>query len=327
MDMIKNRLKKNYQHKKSKATNEQTECFRLYDKDIPEYPYIIDLYKDRFLVVEKGLAEHKVETSHRLKHKEDITQALKELFQTPDHFLFFKERKKFQRSEQYEKKIPLSPAVLNFQEETYSRFIVREKNLKFWVDLEQYIDTGLFLDHRPLRHKLSSWIPNQRPAYFLNLFCYTGSFSVQAAMMGMKTMNIDLSKTYLRWAEENFLLNNLPVEEHLFIHGDVLEFIEECPQEWVEKISMIYVDPPIFSRSKRMEHLFETQKDHLSLLKKIKKFLSPEGILIFSTPQQRFQLAKEVYLDYQVRDITPETIPWDFRQNFPHHTFLLRKHL
>jgi 23S rRNA (cytosine1962-C5)-methyltransferase len=328
MDMILNRLKKNLSHKKNKAKQEGTESYRLYEKDIPEYPYIIDVYKDRILIAEKGLGDDHVETSLRDNHLQDIVQALKNLFKIDDRLIFIKQRKKHNRDQQYEKEESEldQEKTSRFQKESFGHFIVQEEDRRFWVNLEDYIDSGLFLDHRPLRHKLAQWIPQKKTSYFLNLFCYTSTFSVKAAKLKMKTINLDLSRTYLEWSRQNFLLNQLDPAEHIFMQADVTHIIPHLPQEWYGKMDLIYLDPPIFSRSKRMKAPFDIQKDHVQLILSLRSLLAPQGTLIFSTPLQRFKMSEELKEHFAIENITDATIPWDFRNRNIHQCYVL-KHL
>lgn len=303
MDMIKNRLEKNYKKLKSWAERAQIEAYRLYDRDIPEYPYIVDIYKDHFLIYDKSDLRD-VEKNH-LPHVQD---ALKALFKCDDSKIVIKKRERQEGLKQYEK--------LDAKEET---FVVRESQALLKVNLYDYLDTGLFLDHRPMRQKVFKSVKDKK---FLNLFCYTGSVSVFAALGGATTTSVDMSQTYLRWAQENFQLNNLDPAKHNFINADVLEWLRTT--KLPNTFDVIFLDPPTFSNSKKMDEAFEVERDQEFLVESCMNMLRPEGILYFSNNKRKFKISPAVLAKYKVKEITTESIPQDFHDKKIHNCFEIR---
>lgn len=301
--MIKNRLEKNYKKLKSWAERAQIEAYRLYDRDIPEYPYIVDIYKDHFLIYDKSDLRD-VEKNH-LPHVQD---ALKALFKCDDSKIVIKKRERQEGLKQYEK--------LDAKEET---FVVRESQALLKVNLYDYLDTGLFLDHRPMRQKVFKSVKDKK---FLNLFCYTGSVSVFAALGGATTTSVDMSQTYLRWAQENFQLNNLDPAKHNFINADVLEWLRTT--KLPNTFDVIFLDPPTFSNSKKMDEAFEVERDQEFLVESCMNMLRPEGILYFSNNKRKFKISPAVLAKYKVKEITTESIPQDFHDKKIHNCFEIR---
>ncbi|MGE9745647.1 class I SAM-dependent methyltransferase [Bdellovibrio bacteriovorus] len=303
MDMIKNRLEKNYKKLKSWAERAQIEAYRLYDRDIPEYPYIVDIYKDHFLIYDKSDLRD-LEKNH-LPH---VQEALKALFKCDDSKIVIKKRERQEGLKQYEK--------LDAKEET---FVVRESQALLKVNLYDYLDTGLFLDHRPMRQKVFKSVKDKK---FLNLFCYTGSVSVFAALGGAITTSVDMSQTYLRWAQENFQLNNLDPAKHNFINADVLEWLRNTKSP--NTFDVIFLDPPTFSNSKKMDDTFEVERDQEFLVESCMNMLRPEGILYFSNNKRKFKISPAVLSKYKVKEITAESIPQDFHDKKIHNCFEIR---
>jgi 23S rRNA (guanine2445-N2)-methyltransferase / 23S rRNA (guanine2069-N7)-methyltransferase len=202
------------------------------------------------------------------------------------------------------------------------RFSVEEAGLKFWVNFRDYLDTGLFLDHRLVRAMLREWAGG---ADFLNLFCYTGSATVYAAAGGARsTVSVDLSNTYLDWARDNLLLNGFTSEGHELHRADCLSWLEQ--QEAAgPRFDLIFLDPPTFSNSKRMEGVLDVQRDHVGMIRRTMKLLRPTGRLVFSTNFTRFKLDAAALADLSVEDITAESIPKDFaRHTRIHRCFALK---
>lgn len=303
MDMIKNRLDKNFKKLKSWSQRHQIEAFRLYDRDIPEYPFIVDIYKDHFLIYDKS--EFIDKDKNHLPH---VMDALKALFKCSDDQIVLKKRERQEGLKQYEK---LDGKNLTFT--------VRESQALFKVNLYDYLDSGLFLDHRPMRQKV---FKNAAGKKFLNLFCYTGSVSVFAALAGARTTSVDMSQTYLRWAQDNFELNNLPLAEHSFINADVLEWLRS--QSKTPTFDMIFLDPPTFSNSKKMEDVFEVEKDQEFLVEACMQMLTPGGILYFSNNKRKFKLSENILAKYLVKDLSEESIPQDFHDKKIHVCFEIR---
>lgn len=303
MDMIKNRLEKNYKKLKSWAERAQIEAYRLYDRDIPEYPYIVDTYKDHFLIYDKSDLRD-LEKNH-LPH---VQEALKALFKCDDSKIVIKKRKRQEGLKQYEK--------LDAKEDT---FVVRESQALLKVNLYDYLDTGLFLDHRPMRQKIFKSVKDKK---FLNLFCYTGSVSVFAALGGAHTTSVDMSQTYLRWAQENFQLNNLDPNDHNFINSDVLDWLRQANLK--NTFDVIFLDPPTFSNSKKMDESFEVERDQEFLVNACMEMLRPDGILYFSNNKRKFKISPALVAKYKVKEITTESIPQDFHDKKIHNCFEIR---
>lgn len=314
MQDLLHRIEKNAKKLKMWAEKHQIEAYRLYDRDIPQYPVIIDRYKNFFLIYDKTDAFID-------KDKNQVEQAklaLTQLYHPQENEIIIKKRMRQEGTQQYEK--------LASQNE---RFFVQETQAQFWVNLYDYLDTGLFLDHRPLRQKIFKTAQGKK---FLNLFCYTGSVSVFAALGGAQTTNVDMSKTYTQWAKDNFLLNKLDLQQHQFIETNALEFIEQSAQAVTHfsstdgKYDTIYLDPPTFSNSKKMEASFEVEKDQDFLISTTMSLLKPQGILFFSTNKRSFKLSEKMMSQFQVRNISKDSIPIDFHDSKIHQLYEL-KHL
>lgn len=303
--VIRNRLQKNLKKLKSYLTKGGIEAFRLYNKDIPEYPYLIDIYGKEAVIYEQGKMLTDEEDILREKHQSHIEASLTELLAIPSDRQHFKIRKRQKGNEQY---TTIDPGSQEF-------FTINEPPMKFGVNLERYLDTGLFLDMRPLRQWL---VANSKGKSVLNLFCYTGSLSVAAAMGGGTVTSVDMSRTYLDWAVENFLRNQIDPKKHVFRQADVMKDIIQR-KEAGEKFDLILLDPPSFSNSKRMEEDLDIERDHPILVRDCMQLLSPGGMLIFSTNKKKFGLHTIVTSNYIVKEISQWTIPQDF-----HHTEIHR---
>jgi 23S rRNA (cytosine1962-C5)-methyltransferase len=205
------------------------------------------------------------------------------------------------------------------QDEAKNEFIVEENGLKFIVNLSDYLDTGLFLDHRVTRQLVREESKNKK---LLNLFAYTGSFSVYAAAGGAKEIvTVDLSKTYLGWAERNFALNGFNNSGYKFIHTDVLQYITTLPENYFD---IIVLDPPTFSNSQRMQEVFDVQRDHVSLINRCLRSMKKDGSLYFSTNFKKFIIDKE-NINGEIKDITKKTTPFDFERGIGRVCFLIKK--
>ena len=293
---LRNRLLKNRKRLKKWLAQNNIEAYRLYDKDIPQYPYIVDIYKDSAIVWEKGkrLEDTRENESKKRQHRSDIIEALVEDLSISKDNIHLKLREKKKGKEQYET-----------LERKQKLNVVNENGCLFKVNLTDYLDSGLFLDHRPLRKTIKETIKEKR---FLNLFCYTGAFSAAAALGGGKTTSVDMSKTYLNWAKDNFRLNGLPVQESAFVHSDVFEYLKNDKKEY----DVILCDPPSFSNSKRMEGSFDVQRDHGGLVRLCMERLAPGGTLYFSNNFRKFKLDSDIGELFKVKDISLKTIPLDF---------------
>lgn len=306
---LKNRLEKVYRHLSKQARRQGITCYRLYDHDLPEAPLIIEVYEDKLYVSEyrrrHGLTEE--------EHEDWLTGCLQIISEvtgiSPQNSYTKLRQRKENRQGQYQK----------FSAEK-TEFAVGEGGLKFLVNLSDYLDTGLFLDHRITRGLVREQCSGKR---VLNLFCYTGSFSVYALAGGASDVrSVDLSKTYLAWTERNVALNFSDTPAHQAVHADVLPYLKTLPPNSVD---LIVLDPPTFSNSKRMEGLLDIQRDHVSLINDCLRAIAPDGQLYFSTNYTKFVLDAGKLEAANIKDITKATTPFDFLGKLKRPCFLLRK--
>ncbi len=311
--MFANRLRKNLKSLDGWALAENIECFRVYDADMPEYAFAIDLYgrEARHAYVQEYAPPKTVNQESARERRREVLSVLPDVLSLPMQHVHSRVRKPQQGAEQYQKRESLA-----------ERHVVREGGLKFWVNFRDYLDTGLFLDHRITRRLLRDWA---RGADFLNLFCYTGSATVYAAAGGARSSaSVDLSNTYLDWAHENLLLNGFGGSEHELFRDDCLNWLES-QAVWGPRFDLIFVDPPTFSNSKRMEGVLDVQRDHVGMIRRSLKLLRPSGRLVFSTNYTRFKLDLGALADLDIEDITAQTIPKDFERNTRiHRCFVIR---
>jgi len=296
-----NRLRKNARHLGKWARREGLEAYRLYDRDIPEFPYAIDRYGD-WLHVQLFEGKRPFTDPDIATHLAAIATAL----EVPRERTVLKLRRRQRGTSQYEKLDLQAPS-----------FTVSERGLKFEVNLQRYLDTGLFLDHRDTRAMLRD---QARDRSLLNLFAYTGSFTVYAAAGGARrTVTVDMSKTYQAWSWRNLALNGLAdPKRHTLVHSDVLAYLADAAGAG-ERFDLIVLDPPSFSNSKRMTETFDVQRDHPDLLRRTLALLAPGGSLYFSNNRQGFRLDAALSRDWHFEDITRQTVPEDFRRRPPHH--------
>lgn len=297
---LKNCIRKNYNHIRKWASRVSTNCFRIYDRDIKEYPIAIDYYDGRFCV-------HYFDFDEPRDDLVTITKkTLHDLF--GDCPIFARTRIRREKTEQYEK-------VADAKE----FFTVLEYGVKFWINLVDYLDTGLFLDHREVRRYVASIAKGKR---VLNLFAYTCSFSVHAAKNGaIFTKSVDMSNTYTSWAEENFHLNHLSLQNNPIIRADCLKFLE------IEEslYDIIIIDPPTISRSKKMDRMFDIQEDYIFLIHKALSILAPDGVIFFSTNFRKFVLDPIKLPPCQILNVTQKTLPIDFRDPKIHQCWRFKK--
>jgi 23S rRNA (cytosine1962-C5)-methyltransferase len=298
---LKNRIRKNYKHLRKWAKRTHTNAFRIYDKDIKEYPFAIDFYAGRFLI-------HYFTDSLDKEPREDLfsasMDAIQSLFSVSEEKIYLKSRIKRGKKEQYEK-------VADCKE----FFSILEHGVQFNVNLLDYLDTGLFLDHRQTRQIVAKEAKGKR---LLNLFSYTCSFSVQAAMNGASfTKSVDLSNTYTEWGKKNFLLNQIPLKNHSIIREDCLKFLEEEVAKR-SRYDVIVIDPPTISRSKKMEKFFDLQEEYLNLISPCLTLLAKEGSIFFSTNSRKFSFDTAKLPQAVVEDIAQKTLPLDFHNAKTH---------
>lgn len=301
VQMVVNRLRKNRKHLAKWIEKNHIECYRVYDADMPEYAAAIDIYGEHIHVQEyaapKSIDENKAE-----KRFDELLQAVAAVFQTGRDQIAIKTRRRNKGKQQYEKLTPNGASKNRF-------YVVREGPVKLLVNLYDYLDTGLFLDHRPLRNMIGK---GARGKTFLNLFCYTGTATVHAAVGGAaSSVSVDMSNTYLHWASQNFALNNIHPERHKLVREDCMTWLKMCRQGF----DIIMLDPPTFSNSKKMEGVLDIQRDHVALIKRCMEILNPGGVLYFSNNLRSFKLDSEALANLSVKDITEETLDKDFERN------------
>ena len=311
--MFANRLRKNLQRLDPWSERSGIDCFRVYDADMPEYALAIDLYgrAARHVYVQEYAAPKSVDQESARERRREALAVLPEVLAVPIAQVHSRVRKPQKGSEQYERR-----------DTQAERHAVQEGGLKFWVNFRDYLDTGLFLDHRIVRAMLREWA---KDADFLNLFCYTGSATVYAAAGGARsTAGVDLSNTYLDWAHENLLLNGFGDPKHELYRADCLQWLEEHEAAG-PRFDLIFVDPPTFSNSKRMEGVLDVQRDHVGMIRRSLRLLRPSGRLVFSTNYTRFKLDAQALADLSIEDISAQTIPKDFERNARiHRCFTIR---
>jgi 23S rRNA (cytosine1962-C5)-methyltransferase len=308
--MFRNRLTKMFRHMRKLAKRQGLGCYRIYDHDLPEFPFCIEKYEDWLYVAEYRRNHHMEEEEHA-RWLEECKLMIGEITEIPASRIVLRTRqRKSSRQDQYQK--------LDDEKEF---MVVHEQGLKFNINLTDYLDTGLFLDHRMTRALVRDGSSGKN---VLNLFCYTGSFSVYAAAGGAREIvSVDLSKTYLKWATENMELNGFydPLK-HFYPHDDVLQYLKTLPPGYFD---LVILDPPTFSNSKRMEDFLDIQRDHPLLINQVLAAMKPGGVLYFSTNFSRFQLQTEELFHCSVKDITRATTPFDFQGKLTRFCFLITK--
>ncbi|KIU42778.1 50S rRNA methyltransferase [Pseudomonas putida] len=298
--MFANRLQKNLKQLGKWAKRESITCYRVYDADMPEYALAIDLYHD-WVHVQEYAAPRSIDPEKAQARLFDALAAIPQALNIDQSRVVIKRRERQSGTKQYERQSSQG----QFTE-------VSEGGVKLLVNLTDYLDTGLFLDHRPMRMRIQREAAGKR---FLNLFCYTATASVHAAKGGARsTTSVDLSKTYLDWARRNFSLNGFSDKNRLE-QGDVMAWLQACREEY----ELIFIDPPTFSNSKRMEGVFDVQRDHVELLDLAVARLAPGGVLYFSNNFRKFQLDEHLQERYAVEEITAQTLDPDFARNSKIH--------
>ena len=307
------RLAKRYKHLSKWARRQGIEAFRVYDRDIPEIPLVIDLYGGWLHAAEYERPHERTEIEHDVWLDKMIEAAALELG-VPLNQTFLKVRKRQRAGGQYEK-----------VDQRHAAIVVKEAGLEFEVNLSDYLDTGLFLDHRQTRAMVRAEAQGKR---FLNLFCYTGSFSVYAAAGGAaETTSVDLSNTYLDWTRTNLSKNGFKdAGRHRIVRDESRAFLEHRAKRGEPPFDLVVCDPPTFSRSAKSETPWDVERDHAGLLELVAHNLAPGGVVYFSTNFRRFHLAAdELSKLYAIREITNRTIPEDFRNDRIHRAWRLVK--
>ena len=304
--MFANRLAKNLKRLRSWTQREEISCYRAYDADMPEYAFAIDVYgtiepEERWLYVQEYAAPAEIELESVRRRRGEVLATLPEATGVPAERIQLRTRRRTKRGEQYEK-----------LDEQAHFHIVREAGLRFLVNFEDYLDTGLFLDHRLTRARLRAAARGKR---FLNLFAYTGTATVYAAAGGAAgTTSVDLSRTYLDWAQRNLSLNGLAGAAHRFVQDDCRAWLAGMARS-SERFDLVFLDPPTFSNSKRMEGVLDIERDHAELIAACMRLLAPAGLLVFSTNAQKFRLDETLAQRFAVRDVSAATVPKDFERN------------
>jgi len=299
IDEFSNRIIKNKKRLKNWLNRANTNAYRIYDADLPNYNFAIDIYND-WAIVQEYKAPKTISDNVAKQRLQHAILSLPELLNIKFTNIAVKLRQKQRGQNQYTKKDKQNISVKVF-----------EGNAKFWINPTDYLDVGLFLDHRITRQLFAQECQNKD---VLNLFSYTGSVSVHAALGGARSVtSVDMSKNYLEWSKRNFALND--VSSHLsFVQANCVEWVAHNQSDTSKRFDMIFVDPPSFSNSKRMDNTWDVQRDHLALLKNVKKLLKPQGRIYFSNNLRGFSLDEEELqsLGLTIEDITKQTIPDDF---------------
>ncbi|PCJ50550.1 MAG: bifunctional 23S rRNA (guanine(2069)-N(7))-methyltransferase RlmK/23S rRNA (guanine(2445)-N(2))-methyltransferase RlmL [Gammaproteobacteria bacterium] len=310
VEALKNRIEKNIRKITGWAQQLPTDAYRIYDHDIPEFAVAIDRYANN-LHVQESAAPASIPEKTAKRHIQQILRILPDATGIPSENIFLKTRQIQKGTNQYNKVA-----------KEKKRLKVQEQGLTFLVNLTDYIDTGLFLDHRKIRSRIRKLAKDKS---FLNLFAYTGAVSVYAADGGASsTLTIDMSNTYLQWAEDNMLLNNFSVWNNKFLKANCLEWIKTADQ----KFDLIFLDPPSFSNSKSMDGNLDIQRDHKYLIEKTMELLADDGTLIFSTNRRGFKLDGLLEESYTSFYHGRKSLSRDFsRQRAPHQCWEFKKEL
>lgn len=294
--MFRNRLLKNSKRLERWLKQEPHECYRLYDADMPEYAVAIDRYADWLVVAEyappASVPEDKAEARLR-----DVLAALPSATGVPPERTVLKQRRRQRGNDQYRR-----------ERQRNELLTVSEGQARLLVNLHDYLDTGLFLDHRRVRLDIAA---RARGASFLNLFCYTGSATVQAAVGGAKwTTSVDLSPKYLQWTRDNLSLNGMSEARHHTEQADCMQWLRDNTKTF----DLVLLDPPTFSNSKRTDTVLDTQRDHVEMIELAMRALNPGGLLIFSTNRRDFRLDESVGQAFQVEERTEWSLDPDFKR-------------
>lgn len=307
IEMFKNRIRRNQRVWRKRIKKQGVSCYRLYDADLHEYNASVDFYEGRFLVVSEYAPPKTVDPDKAKRRLSEMLTALGDLLEIGPEHIFLKQRARQKGRNQYE---PLGRSG--------EKQVVYEGGLSFYLNFVDYLDTGIFLDHRMIRQRIREEAEGKD---FLNLFAYTGTATVYAAAgKARSTTTLDASNTYLEWAKDNMKLNGLEGPTHRFVKDNCLNWVKFCRQSY----DLIFLDPPSFSNSKTYATAFAVQEDHASLIRSVMKRLRPGGRLYFSNNLKTFKLDPSLESDFQVKNITRQTIPFDFERNPKvHHCFII----
>ncbi|WP_150046062.1 bifunctional 23S rRNA (guanine(2069)-N(7))-methyltransferase RlmK/23S rRNA (guanine(2445)-N(2))-methyltransferase RlmL [Methylomonas rhizoryzae] len=303
-EMFGNRLRKNLKKLSKWLAQNDVRCYRAYDADLPEYAVAVDVYRGEkiWVSVQEYESPKSIDPAKANLRLAGAMAEIPKVMQVPADQVFLKVRRKQKASDQYEK-----------LGERGCYHVVEEGGCKFWVNFEDYLDTGLFLDHRPIRLLIQQQAAGKR---FLNLFAYTGSATVHAAVGGaVSSVTVDMSNTYLDWAGRNFELNGIR-GGHKLVRADCVQWLaEQVAARNKPQFDLIFLDPPTFSNSKKMETVFDVQRDHVQLIRNALALLVPGGVLYFSTNFRRFKMDEQALTGVTLQDISAATIPEDFARD------------
>lgn len=307
--ILANRIRKNYRHLRKWAKRTTTDCFRVYDREIHQYPLAIDFYAGKFCIHYFSKGKDETDTPEDLVN--EVESILFQIFGTTSDLIFWRTRKKTKETRQYEK-----------IDSSKDFFTVYEYGVKFKVNLVDYLDTGLFLDHRETRQTVAKECVDKK---VLNLFAYTCSFSVHAAIKGASyTKSVDMSNTYTEWGCDNFILNGLSLKNNPVVRADCLKFLEGEVKTGM-KYDVIIIDPPTISRSKKMDQLFDIQEDYKYLISQGLKLLNEKGVIFFSTNSRKFVFDESLFPSTSIKEITYKTLPLDFHDKKIHRCWQIQK--
>ncbi|MDA8383032.1 MAG: class I SAM-dependent methyltransferase [Betaproteobacteria bacterium] len=304
-----NRLRKNWRHLRRWAQREGVTCFRVYERDVPQFPLAVDYYEGRVHLQEFDTGWVHAEGSHDT-WVAGAVDTVGEILQVSPTAIHYKRRERQRGTAQYGK-----------TGRSRDEFIVHEGGYRFLVDLDRYLDTGLFLDHRMTRRMVGERARDKR---VLNLFAYTASFTVYASGgHARSSVSVDLSNTYQEWARRNLLLNDADLTRHRLVRADVFAFLREAVAHG-EQYDLIVMDPPTFSNSKKMQGTLDIQRDHVALIQQCLRLLAPEGELFFSTNLRSFELDADAFANCAFTDLSARTVPEDFRNKRIHRCWHFR---
>ena len=310
VEMVANRLRKNQKRLKKWLKKNEINAYRIYDADMPEYAFSLDCYGDQYQVTEYA-APKTVDKFAAYQRKQQFEQAVCEVYGLSKRQLVVKERRQQKGAKQYEK-----------VGESNHYFRIIEGQAQFYINLHDYLDTGLFLDHRPIRLKMAEMAKGKR---FLNLFAYTSAATVHVALAGAKSsVSVDMSKTYQDWSARNFKTNRINTRDHKLVQADCLKWLKEAKLEG-QKFDLIFLDPPSFSNSKRMDDTLDIQRDQCEIINDTMGLLAEDGVLIFSNNLRGFKLDEDISARYTVENISRQSIDMDFERHQKIHQCWLIK--
>ncbi|MBN3005857.1 23S rRNA (cytosine1962-C5)-methyltransferase [Chromobacterium alkanivorans] len=305
-----NRLAKNFKHQAKWARRQGLDAWRVYDKDVPQFPFAVDMYGERVHLQEYDTGWEMEDDAYR-DWINAVVDSLCAVTGVAPAAVTLKNRRRQKGVSQYEK-----------AGQSGDDFVINEFGQRFIVNLDAYLDTGLFLDHRNTRKRVREEAAGKR---FLNLFAYTGSFTVYAACGGaISSETVDMSNTYQDWSRRNFELNGLDLGKHQLVRADVFQYLEEAVDAG-KQFDLIVMDPPTFSNSKKMRDILDVQRDHVWLIDYAMALLAPGGTLYFSNNLRSFTLDERLADDYQIRDISAQSVPEDFRNRAIHQCWQIRR--